>query len=628
MAIAAHDITLEGFDRPFQLLDFQMELQPNEHGWARLLLQLTEKPDLLQELLYDSKVTIGYKTDAGVAGTLFCGILEYVVMKRKNQYYELSVDLKTGSVMLDRDAKWVAYQDGTMTYSQVVNRVLADTEEAKTLIVTESDPLTRGMLIQCHETDWAFVKRLASHLGEAVFPDWLTGSPAIYFGTELKHDSADVTVHDYTIELDRRFYEQGGFLAGLSKRDFLYYRIETDADYAPGTRATIQGSSRQVLYKYGALRGSQIEFTYDWGEAYRVKRENNQRLTGSMLAGTVVETRDERVRVALDIDAVEPIVFHPWTPVTGNLFYCMPEAGTRVMLYCGSRLENSAKAVENVRENGFFQRRAEGNDQTAAELEYHERFENHNNRYFASQDGKELSILPTSIGLGPREATPKILVMDHSGVVIEDMTLTLQASENVAFQAHMINVTAPSQVSMLRAGRGSTSTFNISENFNVCSTIGSMEGAQREAIQIPQSAAAEQLGNPEAIEKTAIASIFRGQLGESKDSSRILGAAQRFTHDRNEVLSAQSSDLLDRKMQAMTSFLSKRNLSAAMPHLLEQRANILPARQERGEQQVVDIPHLLERAIQTVAISSLPVGGKMMRQHSQNANWGSRRPSV
>jgi len=624
MAIAAHDITLEGFDRPFQLLDLQMELRPNAHGWAKLSLRLTEKPDLLKELLYDAKLTIGYSTEAGATGTLFCGVLEYVDLKRKNQYYELSIDLKTGSVALDREAKWTAYQDGTMTYSQVINCVLAETEKAKTIIATESNPPTGGMLVQCDETDWAFSKRLASHLGEALFPDWLTGSPAFYFGTKLKNDSAEVTVDDYTIEIDCRFYDQGGFLAGLNKRDFLYYRIETDADYSPGTRAHIQGGLRQVLYKHGALRGDQIEFTYDWGEVYRVKREDNERLTGAMLAGIVLETADERVRVALDIDAVGPAVFHPWTPVTGNLFYCMPEVGTRVMLYCGSRLESGAKAVENVRENGAFQCRAEDDKQILAEREVHKRFGNHHNRYFASQDGKELSMLPASIGLGPREAPPKILVADHSGVILDDRTLTLQAGENVAFQGHMIHVTAPSQVSAIRAGDGPPSTFNISEDFNVCGTSGSMEGTQKEAFSIPKSTVAETLGNPEAIMQTARASVFLGQVGGSqKGLSHILGAntndfseeraTTRLTPEDDEEVSVSLSDLLEGKEQ-MAAFLSAQNVVGGMSRLLEQPPTPSVLLRERVEGQITDmpdIPQLLEKAMQTMALSSLPMGGKI-----------------
>ena len=515
MAIAAHEITLEGFDRSFKLLDFQMELKPNAHGWAKLLLRLKEKPDLLQELLHDTKLTIGYSTNEGASGTLFSGILENVAMKRKDQYYELAIDLITGSAVLDRETKQMAYQDGAMTYSQIVARVLAETAGAKVIAATESDPVTDGMLIQYMETDWAFVQRLASHLGEAVFPDWFTGSPAAYFGTQMNTGQATVALNNYTIAVDQRFYEQGGFLAGLSKRDFLYYRIETDADYVPGTRANIQGRDCRVWYKRGELHGDQIEFTYHWGEAYIVKRQDNEDLIGAMFSGTVLETIDERVRIALDIDAVGTTTFHPWAPVTGNIFYCMPELGNRVMLYCGSRLESSAKATENVRENGGIQSRAEDNERIPTEQDYHRRLLNHNNRFFASKDGKELSILPDGMGLGPREAMPKILMADGTGIRIEDTTLTLEAGGAIAFQGDMIRVQAPSQVSMIRSGGGAISTFDICNNFNASGTIGSMRSTNKVAMRIPESSVVEELGAIDTYIAACIAAIPLGLIGES-----------------------------------------------------------------------------------------------------------------
>ena len=491
MAIAAHDIILEGFDHPFQLLDFQMELKPNAHGWAKLKLRMTEELDVQRELPYNSKLTIAYKTNAGLTGRLFCGILGRVNMARKDQYYEIAIELTTASVMLDRHTKQTAYQDGAMRYSQVVNRILAETEGAKMILATGSDPLTDGMLIQYNETDWIFIQRLASHLGHAIFPDCITGSPAFYFGTDFGVDKTEIVLRDHTFRFDERFYEQGGFLAGHTKQEFIYYGIETDIDFSPGTRAEIEGIERRILYKHAMLQGDQVKFTYDWGTAYKVRRWDNATLTGSMLAGTVVETVDERVRIALDIDAVDPKLFHSWTPITGNHFYNMPEVQTRVMLYMGSHLERNAFAVENVRENA------------------HARFSDPNNRYFATQAGKELSVLPDSIGLGPREEPPKVQIADASGIRLENASISMQAGGNIAFQGDKISATAPSQVSMVCGGN----VFHISGNFNVSGAIGSMQRTSGSAIRIPKSSVVEGVWNPKAIKQAAIASTPIGRIG-------------------------------------------------------------------------------------------------------------------
>jgi len=541
MTIAAHDITLAGFDHPFRLLDFQMELKPNAHAWAKLHLRLDERLDIHVQLNQDTTLRIGYHKNGGVAGTLFCGVVEHVSMKRKDQYYELFIDLVSGSTALDKEKKQVAYQDDMMTYAQVTAQALSETADAKMILATESDVPIGAMLVQYNETDWAFAKRLASHLEEAIFPDWRTGSPAFYFGTKMNTGRAVITAHDYITVLDPRFYAQGGFLKGYSKRDFVYIQTKTTADYAPGTVAHILDADRRVMYKHAALHGDEVHFTYHWNTVYKVAYQHNEKLIGVMLSGTVLEVVDECVKIVLDIDAVNTTIFHPWTPVTGNIFYCMPEIGTRVMLYLGSRIDSDAKAVENIRENGGIQPRAE--DGAQVEREYHGRLLDPDDRYFASQHEKELSILPASIGLGPREKTPKMAVIDQSGVMIDDLTLTLQANGNVAFQGDTINIVAPSQVSAVRAGNGPMSTFSISKDFNVCGTIGSMNATRREAMRISKPSTVEALGSPREVEQAAISAVPLQSMTLEKSNLDVL---------QNEVENIMyMSGISEKKMQEL-----------------------------------------------------------------------------
>ena len=541
MAIAAHDITIKEFGHPFRLLDFQMELKPNAHGFAKLHLRLNNPINLHKELKQDTVLSIGYATKEDVENILFCGVVANLSMKRENQYYELFIELTTGSSALDRVQKQVAYQDNTMTYAQVVTHALSKTTDAKTIVATKNDRQIEQMLVQYKETDWAFAKRLASHLEDAIFPDWRTGNPAFYFGTSMNTGTAVVITHDYTTVLDPRFYEQGGFLTGNNKRDFSYIQTETDIDYTPGTVAQILGTKRRAMYKHATLQGDEIQFIYHWYERYKIAHQYNEELIGTMLAGTVLETVDERVKLLLDIDAVNATILHPWTPTTGNLFYCMPELGSRVMLYLGSRLDHDTKVMENIRENSGVQLRAETVEQE--ERNYHGRLLDPDNRYFASQHEKELSILPTNIGLGPREMSPKIAIVDQSAVMIDDLTLTLQANGAIAFQGDSIRISEPSQVSMVRSGNGPMSTFNISKDFNICGTIGSMEGTQKEAMQISRSSVVETLGNPDEIEKIAIATLPLQILPAKKEPFEAL------QHEAENIL--EISHLADEQMQKL-----------------------------------------------------------------------------
>ena len=58
-----------------------------------------------------------------------------------------------------------------MTYGEVMHQVLADIPGAK-LWFHSADRTIRSPLYQIEETDWAFLKRLASRLHTVLVPGW------------------------------------------------------------------------------------------------------------------------------------------------------------------------------------------------------------------------------------------------------------------------------------------------------------------------------------------------------------------------------------------------------------------------------------------------------------------------
>ena len=73
----------------------------------------------------------------------------------------------------------------------------------------------------------------------------------------------------------------------------------------------------------------------------------NSRIAGLMLEGEVINTEKEKVFVKFDIDGSkgEALYPYPWTPITGNIMYCMPERGAKVGVYFGCSDEKEASAI-------------------------------------------------------------------------------------------------------------------------------------------------------------------------------------------------------------------------------------------------------------------------------------------
>lgn len=492
MAITAKEVQIKELSFPYELLDFNMKLSPNAHGSAYLKLRLREWINVAQELPYDSKLEICCTSD-GQEKTLFYGIVNDAELSRKDQYYELFIRLVTASVRLDREKKIRAFQDTDMTYGQVLDTALSDTKRAG-MVLTVEDKNIPYMLVQYEETDWEFSKRLASHFHSAMFPDWQAGIPGIYIGTAIQGKEMNIPAYDYAVILDERFYAEGGIQAGFKKSDFVYYEVKSDQNFNPGDHMFLAEKDQRIIKKHAIFKDAELIFTYTFGTVYPVRKYDNERLIGAWLQGTVLETEKENVRIQLDCDAVEPACTYPWTPVTGNHFHCMPEVGTRVSLYFGGANERTAKCLENIRENGASCPKTQ----------------NPENRYFGSQHGKELAVLPDSLTFGPRDAGPKISIDDNAGISITDKVFSIRAKGPVVFEGDQVNVTAPSQVSMIRSGKGPACTFNVSQDFNASGTVGSMKGIGRSLPRLRKSTEEVKPEDSKELELAALSCMMTG----------------------------------------------------------------------------------------------------------------------
>ena len=73
------------------------------------------------------------------------------------------------------------FQKKVQTYMGIASTVTADTEHSA-CILPGSDMRTGGTLIQYQETDWRFLKRMASQLGLPLVPDTSYYYPRFYLG--------------------------------------------------------------------------------------------------------------------------------------------------------------------------------------------------------------------------------------------------------------------------------------------------------------------------------------------------------------------------------------------------------------------------------------------------------------
>ena len=274
-------------------------------------------------------------------------------IKEEKGYRIADIQAVSGTILLDQKKSNRVFQKKVQTYMGIASTVTADTEHSA-CILPGSDMRTGGTLIQYQETDWRFLKRMASQLGLPLVPDTSYYYPRFYLGLPEGEKRELGEIISCNLCFDGRYYAVSGKCL-VDREDFICYDVVTRTSLSLGDRVTYEGRELLVSRKKTELAGGEVIFTYRLaGNSYTwVPWEDNPDYTGMSFVGSIVGTQGEQVEVAFDIDKTAAGGNrYGFAPATGNLMYCMPQKGTKTSLYIGNGDEAQGIATGCIRTNG------------------------------------------------------------------------------------------------------------------------------------------------------------------------------------------------------------------------------------------------------------------------------------
>ena len=399
-----------------KILDFQTWEEPGEHARGNFRLLLSENETGINSM----NAPIQLLGQGNTAGALFSGYPEKVEIKEERGYRIADIQAVSGTILLDQKKSNRVFQKKVQTYMGIAGIVTADTEHSA-CILPGSDMRTGGTLIQYQETDWRFLKRMASQLGLSLVPDTSYYYPRFYLGLPEgeKRELGEIISCDLCF--DGRYYAVSGKCL-VDREDFICYDVVTRTSLSLGDRVTYEGRELLVSRKKTELAGGEVIFTYRLaGNSYTwVPWEDNPDYTGMSFVGSIVGTQGEQVEVAFDIDKTAAGGNrYGFAPATGNLMYCMPQKGTKTALYIGNGDEAQGIATGCIRTNGST---CEGTGSPEK-------------KSFRSEHGKGMDLYPQRMGLDGGE-TGKITFEDETGTTIESNGgLVLMAKEGIRLES-------------------------------------------------------------------------------------------------------------------------------------------------------------------------------------------------
>ncbi len=425
---------------------FDMKVDRNDHAVCQVEGTVPEK--YAEDAVLQPLSGTSLMTGAG-SRLLFAGQIREVQMTHEGSSYHVVLTGVSATQQLDLLRRNRSFQDISMTYGEVMQQVLAGTPGAK-LWFHGADQAVQAPLYQIEETDWAFLKRLASRLHTVLVPSVYSAAACVHNGMpDGNIHRADSSTVCEQIRSDRQ---------GRS----ICRRVRTSQNWEIGDKIEWESSRYTVSSKECRLEKGLLQFYYTLAgrAAFQTERYENPYLTGLMLPAAVLDVKEEQVKVKFDMDPVQPTesaYWYPWQPDMGNLAYCMPEKGERVYIHIGNAAGGGDRAVCGVRRNG------KGNPELK-----------NTHRYFTTKDKKRLYLEPDAMGFRDMKQKKllEVKLSDAAGAgVTSHRSLTVMAKETIGLKGGSILFQAPKEVSLVKRAASPT-VINMCNGFD---TVGASD---------------------------------------------------------------------------------------------------------------------------------------------------------
>ncbi|MCL2152489.1 MAG: contractile injection system protein, VgrG/Pvc8 family [Oscillospiraceae bacterium] len=281
------------------------------------------------------------------AVVIFSGLVEQVTVTRVHDVYTVELECVSHTYLLDISVNNESFQDRNMRFGAAVGRVLSKYNNNALYSYhhdSENDQLRR-FILQFNETDWQFIKRIASMNNTFLLPDSSSDSSAFWIG--LPQDRIEQPIGNVFHSTEKDFERVRNILAnelipGAVEDDFLQTKISSDNLYLNlGDRVLFMGehlavsakeselSSKEAFmehtYTLSTIRGTMFEFLY------------NENLQGNSISGIVIDTKKDFTKLHLAIDKTQDVENATW--FIQPAFYSVgDEKGWRAMPELGDKL--------------------------------------------------------------------------------------------------------------------------------------------------------------------------------------------------------------------------------------------------------------------------------------------------
>lgn len=379
-------------------------------------------------------------------GVIFRGLVQNIRASFQGEVCYLEVWAASFSVKADTDVLSRSFQDGGMNYQQIGELMVG--ENGLSLSMEASALSINNLLLQYQETNWEFLKRIASHNHSVLLPS--VEEPKFYFGIPKGNQKGSLLSYRFSVGKNiGRYRRHTGAGVDAAPDDSLEYMVTAD-DSVLSIGDTVDYNGNALFVREALIHLADAVLTCRYvlcpENGLKVPVSYNQHITGLTLSGQVLEVNQDTVKVLLCVDESQDTAkayafpyITPYSAENHTGLYLMPEPGDVVNIQFPTEDESLAVALSSYRQVES------------------DRMGDPNVKYLRTPNDKEIKISPEEILITAKTGGLYIRLNQDDGIEVfsqHGIMVNTLSSIDVTAAGH-ISLTAGTNI-LMNAGAGYT----------------------------------------------------------------------------------------------------------------------------------------------------------------------------
>lgn len=430
--------------------ELRIERKINEHTVLFLsgVIPDEKKDSLIETATAEDTIEVVQLEEGSKVRNLFKGVVSNIGVRCVKGIYYFELEALSFTCKMDIKLIHRSFQNIEMSYDDLIKKVLKGYAGADYKDYATNGSTLDEFTVQYNETDWQFIKRMASRFGAVLIPQVDADGPKFFFGIPDEKDGSLPEELDYTAKKDISSYLYLSYnsVDGLDDLDFVFYEVESSTYLDIGDKVKFLEKGMVVAGSKAELKNGTMKFTYTLAFPNGIiqKRINNSLITGAAIEGKVIEISGDMVKVHLEIDSEQSAGEANWFEYATNYtaegnsgWYVMPQEGDYVKLFFPNEVENSAHVINSVRKSGDSCPRTAEPGIKYFETNYKKHMKSgEKDLIFTASEGKVFIRLDEENGIELVSDKPVSLSSEKEFTIDAEKNVDVNAGENIFFSCN------------------------------------------------------------------------------------------------------------------------------------------------------------------------------------------------